>query len=129
MKKVPAILLVEDEAQQREVLTMLLEMEGLNVVSVESAEEGLRQLSLLDLDMIVTDVKLTGIDGFSFFSKVREDPKYKSLPFIFITGYNDPKAIETVEAFNAAAYVTKPYNLEELLKTVKKYLPSTEPGS
>ena len=126
MKTTLTILLVEDEAQQREVLTMLFEVEGIRVVSVESAEEGFTQVDLLNPDIVVTDVKLTGIDGFSFFHKVRENPKYSSLPFVFITGYNEPKAIAAVENLAPVAYITKPYNLEDLLRAVKQFLPSQQ---
>ena len=119
------ILLVEDEAQQRETLTMVFEVEGYSITAVASAEDGLNNLAKLKPDMIITDVKLTGMDGFSFFDEVRKRSDLKKIPFVFITGYNDPKAINTVKNLGAVAYVTKPYEIEELLHVVKQNLSKT----
>ena len=124
MKSNPTILLVEDELQQREVLTMLLESQGYSVISVMDAEDGLRRINQTPPDMIVTDVKLPGMDGFTFFEQLRFNLQYQNIPFIFITGYNDLKAIEQARALGAVAYVTKPYNLEDLLLMVRSHLPS-----
>jgi CheY-like chemotaxis protein len=116
-------MLVEDEVQQRDALAMLFEAEGYNVLIAESAEAGARHIQHTIPDMIVTDVKLPGIDGFTFFDQVREQPSCKHVPFIFITGYNDPQAIESVKKLGAKGYITKPYDLENLINMVKQYLP------
>ncbi len=117
------ILLVEDEAQQREVLASVLEAEGYTVVSAESAEAAIQHIGKVEPQLIVTDVKMGEMDGFSFFNHVRSLPKYSQSPFIFITGYNDPEAIDRVKQLGAAAYVTKPYELDTLLSLVKEVLP------
>ena len=117
------IMLVEDEIQQRNALAMLFEAEGYNVLSAESAEAGARYIEQTIPDMIVTDVKLPGIDGFTFFDQVREQPSCQHVPFIFITGYNDLQAIESVKKLGAKGYVTKPYDLEHLIDLVKQHLP------
>jgi CheY-like chemotaxis protein len=117
------ILLAEDEHQQRDALTMLFETEGYTVLSYESAEDVLGCLATTRPGMIVTDVKLPGIDGFTLFERVRENPSYRSIPFVFLTAYNDRKAIEKAKNLGAVGYLTKPYNLEELLQLVKKVLP------
>lgn len=123
MSKSPTIILVEDEKQQREALEMLLESEGYNVVAVDSAEKAIEQFGRGNTNMIVTDVKLPGMDGISMFEQVRENPSLRQIPFIFITGYNDPAAIKRVKKLGAAGYVTKPYELEALLEMIKKLLP------
>src|SRR5437879_3836303 len=118
----PTILIVEDEHQQREVLSYVFEGEGFGVVGAESAEEGLEHIDRLKPDMIVTDVKLTGMDGFTFFDRVRTHPTCSEVPFVFITGYNDRRAIERVKTLGASGYVTKPYELEDLVTLVKSIL-------
>lgn len=123
------IMFVEDESQQREVLSLLLENEGYAVRSFSSAEEALLHLEEIKPNLIVTDVKLIGLDGFSLYEKILSNPEYKNTPFIFITGYNDPKAIEAVTTLGAVAYITKPYDLEELLSVVKKTLPLSKHSS
>jgi two-component system NtrC family response regulator len=128
MQKNPTIMLVEDEVQQREALAMMFESEGYTVLTADSAEAGARHIQETVPDMIVTDVKLPGIDGFTFFDTVRERPPFKHIPFIFITGYNDPAAIESVKKLGAAGYITKPYELEHLITLVKKHLPPSVTG-
>jgi len=118
------LMLVEDENQQRETLTMLFEVEGYKVISVESAEEALAHLENHRPGMIITDIKLTGMDGLTLFETVRKNTKVQDVPFIFITAYNDRSAMERAKNLGAFAYVTKPYNLEDLLAIVKQSLPA-----
>ena len=117
------ILLVEDESQQREVLAMMFESEGYTVTGVSSAEEALTHLTTTVPQLVVTDVKLGGMDGISMFELCRQQERLSNLPFIFITGYNDPEAIERVTLLGSADYITKPYELEMLLSRVKKQCP------
>ncbi|MDI6766760.1 MAG: response regulator [Bacteroidota bacterium] len=101
---------------------MLFEVEGYNVVGVPSAEEALNKIQEITPQMFITDIKLTGMDGFSFYNEVRKNPSLENIPFIFISAYNDDKAIQNVKNLGAVGYLTKPYNLEDLLKTVKQHI-------
>ena len=112
-------MLVEDESEQLEVLTLMFESEGYTVLSAESAEKALEMLKSSVTHLIVSDVKLPGMDGFSFYDKIREQPSWKRIPFMFITGYNDPISIERVMKLGPIAYITKPYNLEDLMNMVR----------
>jgi CheY-like chemotaxis protein len=118
------VVLVEDEAQQRDILTMLLETEGYEVVAVDSAEKALELLQDLTVHLVITDVKLPDMDGFTFFERVREVNAQPPIPFLFITGYNNPATIERVKSLGAAGYITKPYDLEKLVDIVRKFLPA-----
>jgi CheY-like chemotaxis protein len=119
----PTLLLVEDEDQQRESLMMIFESEGYTIHGFRTAEEACANLQAIKPQLIVSDVKLPGMDGFTFFDKVRERVSAQQIPFIFITGYNDPAAIQSVKRLGAAGYVTKPYELEDLLDKVQKIIP------
>jgi CheY-like chemotaxis protein len=116
------LLLVEDEPQQRESLQMVFELEGYAVRSAETAEEALAYLVENRPDILITDVKLPGMDGFSLYQEVRSRQETSQLPTIFITAYNDPKSIEHARQFGASAYITKPYNIEDLLKLIQEIL-------
>jgi CheY-like chemotaxis protein len=85
----PRLLIVEDEPQQRETLAMLFEGEGFNVRATDSAETALDILATHRPSLVVTDVKLTGLDGISFFEIVRSREGGRHIPFIFMTAYND----------------------------------------
>src|SRR3972149_7051405 len=90
----PNLLIVEDEPQQRDTLDMLFTSEGYSVRSTDSAEKALEMLTASRPDLVVTNVKLLGMDGFSFFEAVRGRGGARPIPFIFMTAYNDPAAIE-----------------------------------
>ncbi len=119
----PRLMLVEDEQQQRETLKFLFESEGYDVLAAESAEIALEMLSHSRPGLIVADVKLPGKDGFELYDLVLNDAKLRSIPFLFITGYNDPLSIERVTKLGALGYITKPYNLESLMQKVRESLP------
>jgi CheY-like chemotaxis protein len=120
---VQTVVLVEDEDQQRESLVMVFESEGYVIHGFRTAEEACEKLQSLQPSLIISDVKLPGIDGFTFFDKVRQQLHSQHVPFIFITGYNDPAAIQSVKKLGAAGYVTKPYELEDLIHMVQQILP------
>ena len=113
------LMLVEDEAEQREILSMMFESEGFAVLSAESAEKAIEILAGAHPDLIISDVKLPGMDGFSLYEHVRSAPSTKDISFMFITGYNDPLSISRVMKLGPVAYVTKPYKLEDLMTIIR----------
>ncbi len=114
------ILLIEDEPEQRNILQMMLENEGYTLLCASSGEEGLQLIEQSKPQLVITDVKMSGIDGFTLFEHVREKLQLKDLPFIFSTGYNDPKTIREITKLNATAYITKPYDPLELIDVIAK---------
>jgi len=115
----PHLLIVEDEPQQRDTLDTLFTAEGYSVRSTDSAEKAIQLLQESRPDLVVTDVKLLGMDGITFFEEVRKKEQFTSIPFIFMTAYNDAAAIERVKTFGSVEYITKPFDLEELISLVK----------
>ena len=113
------LMLIEDEREQREVLTLMFESEGYSVLAAETAEKAIELLGNANPDLIISDVKLPGMDGFSLYDHVRNQTPTKEIPFMFITGYNDPLSISRVMKLGPVAYVTKPYNLEDLMTQIR----------
>ena len=113
------LMLIEDEREQREVLTLMFESEGYAVLAAETAEKAIELLGSSNPDLIISDVKLPGMDGFSLYDHVRSRTSMKETPFMFITGYNDPLSISRVMKLGPVAYVTKPYNLEDLMTMIR----------
>jgi CheY-like chemotaxis protein len=114
------IVLIEDESEQREALRLFLTSEGYNVFSYMSAEEALNKLISIKPDLIVSDIKLPGMDGITFFHEIKKDARLKSVPFFFISAFNDPQTISSIKSLGAVAYITKPYDLDDFLKVVRK---------
>ncbi|HWG50588.1 MAG TPA: sigma-54 dependent transcriptional regulator [Candidatus Acidoferrales bacterium] len=114
------ILIVEDEPRMRRLLEISLGEEGHTVQTVDDAETGLRFLHKDAIDLILTDLKLPGMNGLDFLEQAKElDP---SIPVVVMTAYG---SVETaVEAMKAGAsdYVLKPFTMAEMKLVVKKEL-------
>src|SRR5437660_540025 len=116
----PAILIVEDEAKMRRLLELNLGEEGFTTLSAEDAESGLKLLRENAVDLVVTDLKLPGMNGLEFLQAVKRQDG--ALPVVVMTAYG---SVETaVEAMKAGAsdYVLKPFSLAEMRLVVQKEL-------
>ena len=113
------ILLLEDETEQRELLGAVLEGEGYQIIGAETAENALEKLEKHQPDVIIADIKLPKMDGLQFFHEVKKRQELRNVPFIFVTAFGDPTAIDEVIKLGAT-YITKPYQIEGLLAAIKK---------
>ncbi|MEE9186807.1 MAG: response regulator, partial [Bacteroidota bacterium] len=83
--KPSTILVVEDEKVTQLVISHLLKREGFNVMKAAEGSEALRVLRAEKVDLILSDIHMPVMDGFTFFEKVQEDPKLHQIPFVFLT--------------------------------------------
>lgn len=118
MKNPSQILLIDDEAPNREALTLLLTHAGYQVQAAASGEEGLEILHKTPFEIVITDLFLPGVNGIDILKKVKEDSPYTCV--ILITG--NASAETAVEAMKEGAfdYITKPLNFEKLKILVAK---------
>jgi DNA-binding NtrC family response regulator len=99
-------------------LQAMLADEGYDVRTVESAEEGLRQLGKEKFFMVLTDAHLNGMSGYDLLARLRTD--HPKLPVLMITAYATPKlAVEAIKA-GAIDYLSKPFEPEELLHAIAR---------
>ncbi len=116
----PAILIVEDEAKMRRLLELNLGEDGFTTFSAGDAETGLKLLSDHAIDLVLTDLKLPGMDGLEFLQAVKR--QNAALPVVVMTAFG---SVETaVEAMKAGAsdYVLKPFSLAEMRLVIHKEL-------
>lgn len=116
----PAILIVEDEAKMRRLLELNLGEDGFSTFSAGDAETGLKLLRENSIDLVVTDLKLPGMDGLEFLQAVKR--QNAALPVVVMTAFG---SVETaVEAMKAGAsdYVLKPFSLSEMRLVIHKEL-------
>ena len=116
------ILLVEDEEQLIDIVASVLEEEGYEVRKSLTAEEALQQVPHYQPDLIISDMKMGGMDGFTLFQKVRSDSRVGKVPFIFLTALDDSTSKKQAQALGATAYVTKPFDVDDFVKLVKTVL-------
>jgi DNA-binding NtrC family response regulator len=121
---IPNLLVVDDDPIIRELLERLYLKNGYSVVTATTAEEGLRRLAGEDVDFVITDIKLPGMDGVQFISSMHQT--YPDLPVIAITGYADIQIAVDVLKLGASDFVTKPFDLTAVLQSTRAALESAK---
>jgi DNA-binding response OmpR family regulator len=116
------ILLVEDEEMLVNVLASVLQDEGFTVRKSTSAEDALEQLPEFRPDLIISDIKLEAIDGFTMLESIRSTKRDAEIPFICLTALDDTISQKRAQALGAAGYMTKPFDVDDLVKLVKQIL-------
>jgi putative two-component system response regulator len=112
------VLAVDDEEGVREAVCEFLEIEGFEVEQAEDAETALSLLNEKRFDLVVTDMKLPGMDGIAFSKIIKEASPDTGI--IVITAYgNIPSALEAM-VFGAEDYILKPFSLEAIRHSVRK---------
>ena len=117
MKK-PGILVVDDDAALRELITLRLEANGFKVEAVDSGEAALAHLALTRSDAVLTDMQMTGMDGMALFRAIHaRDP---ALPVIVLTAHGTiPDAVAATQQ-GLFGYLTKPYDAATLVDLLKR---------
>jgi two-component system NtrC family response regulator len=114
------ILIVDDEKNYLLVLEALLGPQGYEIITVNNAHDALRSVREADLDLVITDVKMPGMNGMELLEKCKKIKP--ELPVIIMTAYGSIEmAVEAMKK-NAYDYITKPFQNEQLKLTVKKGL-------
>lgn len=120
------ILIVEDEQDLVNILDLLLSEEGYQVTQTRSAEEALQFCEGSTPDLILSDIKMGQMDGMTMLEQMRTMAKLQHIPFIFISATGDASLIAKAKSLGATAYFTKPFDLDEVLQTVRTLVPATE---
>ena len=107
-----SVLIVEDHDRLREQLGEFYEQEGFKVTTAACGEEGIEKLSQEKFAIIVSDVKMPGIDGFQLARHVRE--KYPDTDVILITAFGNIKQAVEAMKLGASDYITKPFQPEAI---------------
>ena len=114
----PPLLVVDDERNMRLSLEAIMAEEGYEMRPAVSAEEALRLLEQEEFFMVITDARLTGMNGYDLLTKVKA--RWPDLPILMITAYATPKlAVGAIKA-GAMDYLAKPFAPEELLHAVAR---------
>ena len=114
------ILIVDDEKNYLVVLEALLGPEGYEIITADNARDALRQIIESDLDLVITDMKMPGMNGMELLEEVKKINQ--EIPIIIMTAYGTIEmAVEAIKK-HAYDYITKPFQNEELKLTIKKAL-------
>jgi len=112
------ILVAEDEAKQAQLLKIRLESEGYSLDLAGNGKEAQKKIGQEDYQLVITDLKMPGLDGISLLKWIKE--KYESLPVVIITAHGTIDSAVKAMKIGAYHYITKPIDLEELSVIVNK---------
>jgi signal transduction histidine kinase/DNA-binding response OmpR family regulator len=112
------ILVIDDDANARELLERTLTREGFKVVTANQGEDGMRLAREVRPDLITLDVLMPGLDGWGVLGSLKSDPRLSEVPVIMITMVDDPvKGM----ALGATDYLTKPLDRDRLVSLLRKF--------
>jgi two-component system, OmpR family, phosphate regulon response regulator PhoB len=126
------ILLVEDEAALRELVTFNLQNAGHSIVGSDNANDALMLLEDFLPDLILLDIMLPGLKGDQFLALLRANPKFEQLPVIIVSAKSSEEDIVRGLEAGADDYLTKPFGMKVLLAKVMVVLKRSrgdEPGN
>ncbi len=117
-KKNSIILFIDDETNWLEAIRMAVDDQPLTIITATSGEEALRKIRQRKPDLILSDVRMPEMNGFDLFEKVRSNPKFKSVPYVFMSSIDDFDAKRTAKLIGADGYIEKPFDLESVKRVV-----------
>lgn len=122
------LLLVDDEPGLREAVQAYLEESGFDVDVASNAKEGWEKLQQHPPDLVITDIMMPQVSGYQFLQQLREDPRFKSLPVVFLTARGMTK--DRIQGYQAGcdAYLSKPFDPDELVAIVGNLLERRAPA-
>ena len=117
------ILVVEDQADNLQILRDLLTSAGYEMIEAQDGEEGVRAAGAHRPDLILMDIQLPILDGYEATRRIKADPELRAIPIIVITSYALGGDENKARAAGCDDYVPKPYSPRVLLAKIRKYLP------
>ena len=121
------ILVVDDDENILSLERTILEQKGFDVTAAAGRAEALKLLSGQVFDLVLLDVMMPEIDGFTVCRKIKEDPRLKDVPVIFLTASVMSSEVERLKALGARAVVAKPFDPFTLPAAVREILGTPPP--
>ena len=119
--KVPTILIVDDEPDNFDVISILLSAQEYELHYVADAKEVITSLDIIQPDLILLDVMMPDIDGYEFTRRIRQNSALPFIPILLVTAYDESSVVEGLDA-GADDFIRKPINLDELQARVRSLL-------
>ena len=117
------ILVVDDSKTIRNLVAFVLKAEGFKVSTAEDVLDAMEKLYNLDpVDLIVSDVNMPRMDGFTFIKNIRMQDAYKDIPIIVLSTEGQDKDIQTGLNIGANLYMVKPAQPEKMVRNIKMLL-------
>lgn len=116
------ILLIEDNPQNRYLVTYLLEHRGYEVIHAETGPQGLELAATRHPALIVLDIQLPGMDGYAVARALQDDPRLAPIPIVAVTSYAMVGDRERCLDAGARGYIEKPINPDSFVGEIERFL-------
>ena len=116
------ILIADDEADIVETLAFMLESQDFNVITASDGEMALLKAKEERPDLILLDVMMPKINGYKVCRLLKFDKQYNNIPILMLTARSQDEDRAIGEETGADEYITKPFDIEEVVEKVKEYL-------
>jgi DNA-binding response OmpR family regulator len=126
MLKKPVILCVDDEPANLKLLENILVPRGFEVVNAADGEEALLKIKTRNIDLVLLDLMLPGMDGLQVSRKIKNNKKYSNIPIIMLTAHTGVESYIKSLSNEVFAYFHKPFVAEELVKIIRAALGQSE---
>jgi DNA-binding response OmpR family regulator len=123
MKK---ILVIEDEKEIRDKILIILKHEGYETIFAENGKLGVNVAHKENPDLILCDIMMPEMNGLEVYSEINHISNHEIIPFIFLSAKSDKSDIRKAMHLGAADYITKPFEINDLLDTLKTQLSKKE---
>ena len=116
------ILVVDDDADSLDILSLVLEQEGAEIISVTSAEEALEVFNREIPNLIISDIGMPNVSGYTLMSQIRELPHGKNIPAIALTAYAGEVDRQRSTEAGFQKHISKPIDISELIATIEELI-------
>lgn len=121
------ILIIEDNAVNMKLLTLMLQTAGYTVMAAENAEAGLPMAEEKQPDLILMDIGLPGMDGLEATRRLKQNPRTRHIPVVAVTAHSLRSDREQALAAGCSDYLAKPSRMKEFLDCVAANMPRVSP--
>ncbi len=116
------ILIVDDEPDILKIVIFRLQKSGYEVITAQDGKTGLQLADKKKPDLILLDLRLPVMDGSEVYQRLKSDENLKKIPVIFLTASAEEGIKDKMKELGSDGYIIKPFEPEELLDKVKKYI-------
>jgi two-component system, chemotaxis family, chemotaxis protein CheY len=118
----PSILAVDDSASMRQMIVATLKSAGYEVLQASCGMEALQVVKTRQVDLILTDINMPNVDGFSLIRMVRALPTYRFTPILALTTESAAEIKKKGKEAGATGWIVKPFNPTQLLDVLKRVI-------
>jgi CheY-like chemotaxis protein len=123
------VLVVDDDDVIRQLITVNLELEGFEVIPAVDGQDALDKVKDVQPDVVTLDVMMPRVDGWEAAARLREDPETAHIKLILLSARAQESDIQRGERIGVDAYLTKPFDPDELIDVVRRLVAASGSAS